>query len=310
MLLYAGVAVGGYLAGSVLVAVLVAIVNGVPWKQRVKTRPQDLSPRARVVDFEALDGVRLRAFFAPPEGDRPVVVFQAGKRATRDHMLPWARVLAEAGYGVFTFDWRAQGESQGNLVSYGAHARLDVGGVLRVLDTLPEAAGRPVGIYACSLGAACMALASQDLPERVHCMVLDSPYGDLGRMATQRLSFLGPLAVVPRAVLDGIARALLGTTPAGIVPEASLEAFAPRPVLVMHGDADTVIPVEEGRSLATRYPGPTEYWEIPGLDHVDARIFKTREFMERIAAFFERHLPGAAEAAAVLAMTPERLVEP
>lgn len=299
-----------YAAGSLALAAVVAFVNGAPFKQKVRTRAADLSEAGRVVDFRSRDGLRLRAFFAPPERGRPVLVFQAGKRATRDHMLPWARVLAEAGYGIFTFDWRSQGESEGKLISYGAHARADVAGVVAALDGLPEAAGREVGVYACSLGASCFALAAPELPARVKGMVLDSPYGHLGRMADNRMRHLGPLKAGPRLALDTLALGLIGTTPGRIVPEEALVEFAPRPVLVFHGDADTVIPVEEGRSLYARYPGPKEYWETAGDDHVDARTTRSREWMGQVAGFFERHLVEAPSRARVLSLTPERIEEP
>lgn len=300
----------GYAVLSALMAAAVAWVNGVPWRQVVHTRAEDLSPRARHVAFQSLDGLQLHGFFAPPLGDRPVVLIQAGKRATRDHMLPWARVFARAGYGVFTFDWRAQGESEGWILSYGVHGAADLLGALEAVEQQPEAQGRPVGIYACSLGGACVAMAGDRLPPRVRCLVLDSPYGDLDRMAHQRLRLLGPLRWVPYWTLQLLARTLLGCTTRAVRPERVLEGFAPRPLLVMHGDQDTVVPYSEGQSLFERYPGPKEFWTDRGLDHVDARILDSRGFMARVAGFFARHLEGSPSQAEVLALTPQRLEEP
>ncbi len=45
-------------------------------------------------------------------------------------------------------------------------------------------------------------------------------------------------------------------------PVESIEA----PSLVVHGDADRIIPVENGRTLATRLPN-AEYVELPGAGH-------------------------------------------
>jgi fermentation-respiration switch protein FrsA (DUF1100 family) len=285
-------------------------INGLPWRQPVLSSPEDLSPRARVLSFPALDGVRLEGYFAPPLADRPILVVQAGKRATRDHMLPWARVLAESGYGVFTFDWRAQGESEGWILSYGAHGPVDLLGALRALEEQPEAQGKPIGIYACSLGAACVAMTGGDLPASVRALLLDSPYGDLGRMAHDRLKFLGPLRWLPWLMVAFFGKVLLGVSVPRIKPEESLVAFAPRPIFVMHGDADTVVPYDEGVALHARYPGPKDFWTDPGLDHVDARIMDTRGWMRRVTTFFHEHLPGAPDPEAVLARTPETLTEP
>lgn len=299
-----------YVGVSAFVCAFMTFINGLPWRQPVLSRPEDLAPRARRITFQSLDGIRLEGYFAPPLADRPVLVVQAGKRATRDHMLPWARVLAESGYGVFTFDWRAQGESEGWILSYGAFGPVDLLGALEAVEEQPEARGRPIGIYACSLGAACVAMTAKDLPERVKALVLDSPYGDLGRMVHDRLGFLGPLRWLPVHMVSWFAWVLLGVSPPEILPEEELVAFAPRPIYVMHGDADTVVPYAEGVALHARYPGPKEFWTDPGLDHVDARILDTRGWMRRVSTFFHTHLPGAPDPEAVLARTPERLTEP
>ena len=42
------------------------------------------------------------------------------------------------------------------------------------------------------------------------------------------------------------------------------------PTLVMHGDADTVVPYEQGRVLYERIEGPKEFFTIAGGDHNDA----------------------------------------
>ena len=41
------------------------------------------------------------------------------------------------------------------------------------------------------------------------------------------------------------------------------------PVLVMHGDMDTVIPIGLGRALFERIPGPKRFVTIAGGDHND-----------------------------------------
>lgn len=59
------------------------------------------------------------------------------------------------------------------------------------------------------------------------------------------------------------------------------------PVLVIHGDADRSVPVENGRLLAEQYRNeghPVEYWEVPGLVHDWAPGANAR-----IAAFYAGH---------------------
>ncbi|HNT89614.1 MAG TPA: prolyl oligopeptidase family serine peptidase, partial [Candidatus Hydrogenedentes bacterium] len=62
------------------------------------------------------------------------------------------------------------------------------------------------------------------------------------------------------------------------------------PVLVIHGDADRNVPVENGRLLAQQYEReghPVEYWEVPALVHDWAPGAN-----DRIAAFYAAHPLG------------------
>ena len=88
---------------------------------------------------------------------------------------------------------------------------------------------------------------------------------------------LGGVLDMTAAVTDGIgegaAVAFLGATPPA---EASpLEAVSPRPALVVHGTADSRVPVSQARSYAGANP-QVEYLELPDVGHF--------EFLERSSA--------------------------
>ena len=54
-------------------------------------------------------------------------------------------------------------------------------------------------------------------------------------------------------------------------PRQALPALAALPLLVVHGDADRVIPIEAGRQLYEAFPGKDKaFWPIPGADHIEA----------------------------------------
>jgi fermentation-respiration switch protein FrsA (DUF1100 family) len=47
--------------------------------------------------------------------------------------------------------------------------------------------------------------------------------------------------------------------------------------------------VEQGRALHAAAPGPKEFWEVPGADHVDLRDAAPAEYERRILDFLARH---------------------
>src|SRR5580698_7382928 len=79
--------------------------------------PSDLPIRS--VDFDGVEGARLRGWFLPADRPRAVVVLMHGVRANRLQMLDRARFLHRAGYAVLLYDSRAHGESTGRAITFG-----------------------------------------------------------------------------------------------------------------------------------------------------------------------------------------------
>ena len=61
--------------------------------------------------------------------------------------------------------------------------------------------------------------------------------------------------------------------------------MAPVPLLLIHGDADTTVPIADGRRLAAA-AGPTaEHWVVPGADHSQAHATATADYEARVTSF-------------------------
>ena len=72
-----------------------------------------------------------------------------------------------------------------------------------------------------------------------------------------------------RSVVRGSPLALLALFSSYRFPTASFIARARVPSLVIHGDADSVIPFAVGRELFQRIPDPKQFVTIRGGDHND-----------------------------------------
>jgi fermentation-respiration switch protein FrsA (DUF1100 family) len=57
------------------------------------------------------------------------------------------------------------------------------------------------------------------------------------------------------------------------------------PVLVVHGDADRVVPFENGRALFESIGGPKEFFTIEGGDHNDLNPRDAERYWETIDRF-------------------------
>lgn len=122
------------------------------------------------VAFEAADGVGLRGWFIPREGEGPgpVVLFVhgwlwnrlgniAGQVPIDDRdvdFLPATRALHDAGFGVLLFDLRHHGESDAGPkpLSYGPLEASDFVGAVRYLRSRPDVDGERIGAIGTSMG--------------------------------------------------------------------------------------------------------------------------------------------------------------
>jgi fermentation-respiration switch protein FrsA (DUF1100 family) len=64
------------------------------------------------------------------------------------------------------------------------------------------------------------------------------------------------------------------------------------PVVVFHGTADRVVPVEMGEQVAAAAPGPSELVLIPGADHNDTYTRGGLAYGDKLRRFIERPTAG------------------
>ena len=89
-----------------------------------------------------------------------------------------------------------------------------------------------------------------------------------------------------RALLRGSPlQALLSLFSSYRFPTAEYAGRAGCPVLVMHGDADGVIPFANGRELFAALPDPKRFLTIAGADHNDVAPPDPRSYWSTVDEF-------------------------
>jgi uncharacterized protein len=211
----------------------------------VPVDPSSVGLRFREVTFSAADGVRLSGWLIP--GRAPTtLLYSHGNAGNIADRVSIARLLVDQlGVGVFLYDYRGYGKSEGapseaGLVSdaRGARAALAREGV----------AADDIVYFGRSLGAAVTVdLALVEPPRGV---VLESPFTSVRAVANTVLPGAGRLF---RTRWDSLAKI------------GQLHA----PLLIMHGDADQTIPYSHGRALFAAAPEPKTFFTIHGGRHYD-----------------------------------------
>lgn len=233
------------------------------------------------------DGLRLVAWHLP--GVLPaVVVVSPGNRRPAGDVLDVAAPLRNAGFHVVVHGWRGTPGCDPAPHTLGVHERLDLIGVLGAVER--QLPGLPVGLLGYSLGGAvAVDVAASD--RRAAAVCADSPFSDpqavLREGVRRVLRIPGPVLTAPVGVVLALRT---GARLGAFSPLRRVGDIAPRPLLLIHGEADRSVPAAHSRRLHRAAGAPADLWLLPGVGHVGAFVADRDEYLRRVGGFFERNL--------------------
>ena len=228
---------------------------------RVYTRPAELGVDAQAMRFATEGGAMLSAWWLPARGVASGTGVPAhGNVAGIVNALPLVAWLPAAGLDVLTFDYRGFGRSEGRPTLDGV-----VADTRAAFAAARARSPRPLIGLGQSLGGATMlrAIAAEHAQgaRDIRLAVIDAAFDSYRGIARHAAAWTPLALVAPLA-----ATALPPTERDPIVAAASLGV----PLLLLHGDADTVIPVEASERLHAAAAPPKVLLRIRGGGHLDA----------------------------------------
>lgn len=125
----------------------------------------------------------------------------------------------------------------------------------------------------------------------IKAIVADSAYATLEDLIGSQFFFLpGPLKWPPVALTKLYAHLFLGVNVDDAAPVEAVRTLR-TPLLLIHGEADSQIPVDHAHRLAANAdPRFTEGWIVPGADHGHAHALAGPRYEARGLRFFTQHL--------------------
>ncbi len=293
---------GGLLGAGALAGAAGLILAGSAVMAHVITRPRRLRVvAAREIDdsveditFRTDDGLTLHGWYLEHPAPRDAIVIGHGFAMNRNELLDLAFALRARGHAVLLFDFRAHGGSEGGRSTIGYREAGDISAAAVFLGSRPELAGRRIGVAGISMGAAA-ALMAAARDERIAAVSADSSFATLHDIAAgglRQIYRLPAFPFVPLIVRFGelLTRVQIGANR----PIDAVAAIAPRPLLLIHGAADGLIPVDNAQDLYAAAGEPKELWIVPDLGHAAAFLRMPDEYIERLDRFFNRALDGEA----------------
>lgn len=233
------------------------------------------------VTLTTTDGIDLAAWYTPTRNDALILVAHGYGAARSAEMHAF---FARHGYGVLSWDARAHGASEGETCTWGVREVRDVEAALEFTRKQPEIDG--IGAYGQSMGGATLIEAAAVYPQ-IEALVADSAFTAIEEMLVE---------VVATPLLRPGMRLFVqwetGLSPDDLRPVDRIGTISPRPVFILQGQADTMVPPDSASRLYQAAGEPRQLWTEPDVGHVGMYAANPELFEQEVIGFFDRYLLG------------------
>lgn len=222
-------------------------------------------PDTEAVRIATEDGEQLVAWYRAPQPRQPIFLFFDGNGGRPQIWEGRWRRIAESGAGFLAVYYRGYSGSTGRPSERGLHLDARAGYDWLIAHNYQP---RDIVIHGFSLGSGVAVRLAAERPARA--LILEAPFTGVDDVAAAHFT---PLARY--LIRDGFRSRQR-------ISDAHL------PVLIVHGDADTVVPFEQGQRLYMLANDPKQFVRMPRSDH--ATLVRDGIYLH-IQQFLEHHPP-------------------
>jgi fermentation-respiration switch protein FrsA (DUF1100 family) len=235
---------GGYLGiGSLMYFAQRSLMY---FPDRARTLPAAAGfPQAQELTLETADGERVIAWHVPPRGNKPVVLYFHGNGGALNLRVDRFQRIVAAGVGLLALSYRGYGGSSGRPTEEGL-----IEDARAVYAFAAERYPGRITVWGESLGSGVAIALAAEKP--VTHVILDAPFTSTVDVAADMYFFL-PVRFLMKDQFRSDLRIRKVTAP----------------VLILHGDADTIIPIKYGERLLAMIPGEKRMVRFTDGYHVD-----------------------------------------
>ena len=259
-----------------------------PRRRRSNLDPGDLGFKFAAGNLTTSEQIELAYYYVPTTATlvRGNLVILHGKDSAKEVYLEYLPQLVPYGYNVLLYDARAHGRSGGEFTSFGYHEWQDA--VLATAKLRHLGGDYPTGVFGHSLGGA-VALQAMARSGTIEFGIVESAFTHLGRITNayaRRQTGLPLPYGLTDALLDRAER-LAGFEHRAVEPIRAAREVT-QPTLIIHGELDRSIDVDNGRQLyAALASRVKELYIVPGAGHDDITEIGDDGYWWRLRAFLE-----------------------
>jgi len=238
------------------------------------------------VSFSTEDGLVLSGWFSSDDDSDTTVVICHGLGANKHNFLDFVHVFCRRGYSSLIFDFRGHGDSDGHTSTFGL---LETADVRAAVDWLKrERPDRAVHVYGLGSSMGAMALVRAAVrDQRIEAVVLDSCFESGPALLHHHLGRIPVVGGLFADLLLASACLHLGASIWDLDATDAIGRLSPRPVLLVHGKGDFVMPPQNLDVLYRAAGEPKEKWLGPG-PHSNIMTTDFDAYQARVLSFLER----------------------
>lgn len=247
--------------------------------------PAQLGIEVEDVDIPTTDGLTLHGWFLAAKGDGPPagsVLFLHGNAENISTHLGSVWWMPNHGYNVLLFDYRGFGRSQGEPSIEGLH--IDFNAALAYLRSRSDIDSNRLVIFGQSMGAATTitSVAALENREGIRAVVVEGAFTSYRKVAREALAgfwLTWPLQWPLSLAFDSDHN-----------PIDAVAKISPIPLLIVHSEDDTIIPIHHGEALYAAAEPPATFWRVRGAPHIG--VFNGPQNREKLVEFLNGILEG------------------
>lgn len=249
------------------------------------------------VEVTNLDGIKLHAWKFGSDTPKGVVVVLHGMHGLdAASLLDYGKFFKDQGFDAFCLDLRAHGRSEGEEITFGYKEIDDVTALLDWIRLDDKYQEKPIILFGLSMGGSTV-IQTAAVREDVDMVISVCAYDSFLSQAKDYMKH----ANIPKSIVNIYSQTLklvlalrFDTNPEQAAPLNQIEKIAPRPILLIHGEADEETEVYQAYNLKDKAGDNAKLWVIEEKGHLIVEEILSdhnKWYRDEIVRFIEENLP-------------------
>jgi uncharacterized protein len=241
---------------------------------------------AEPITFPTSDGLTLAGLFIQRPNAKRVILMCHGYYLSKEYMKRYVALFPED--SILLFDFRAHGQSEGNLISLGNLERNDVRAAVTFLHEQPATRDLPIiGVGLSMGGATLLGAAAQGV--QFKALIIDSSFANLYEQVSNSFGlYTGLPKTIFMPVIVMMYEYLLGCSALEVSPMRDI-AKINCPVLLIHSEDDATTFVGAVHKLYSAAQEPKQLWLLEHAKHGFILHEHPQEYAHYVHEFLMRY---------------------